>query len=200
MEKNIPGHNLLLPGLAFWRMAPWKLSKTSYVDDICFQFGGVLRAPFPQRIWKKLSIKETESLPLNQLSQVSIVSAVSKIPKGMLNKEIYQFYEGMFHIWRSVIKNFHFQEAVSNIQLPTSLIEKATNEFFYMCGLILHTHKHPSPSRHRMNYQTDNLESCHLLEIQKDDENKSVIPRGISEDENPLILASSATTDSHCSS
>lgn len=51
-----------------------------------------------------------------------------------------------------------------------------------------------------MNYQTDNLECCHLLEIQKDDENKSVIPRGISEDENPLILASSATTDSHCSS
>lgn len=123
MEKNIPGHNLLLPGLAFWRMAPWKLSKTSYVDDICFQFGGGLRAPFPQRIWKKLSIKETESLPLNQLSQVSIVSAVSKIPKGMLNKEIYQFYGGMFHIWRNVIKNFHFQEAVSNIQLPTSLIE-----------------------------------------------------------------------------
>lgn len=70
-----------------------------------------------------------------------------------------------------------------------------TNETFYMCGLILHTHTHKQhpPSRHRMNYEGDKLEHCHLLERQKDDENKSTIPQGISEDGNPLILASSAT-------
>lgn len=43
---------------------------------------------------------------------------------------------------------------------------------FYMCGLILHTHYHLPPSRHRMNYETGNLEHCILLERQKDDENK----------------------------
>lgn len=50
------------------------------VDYIYYQFGGFLRARFPLTIWKKLSIKQMDSLPVNQLSQVSTASAVSKIP------------------------------------------------------------------------------------------------------------------------
>lgn len=68
---------------------------------------------------------------------------------------------------------------------------------FFTCVALLYTHTPPSPSRHRRNYEGDNLEHCHLLERQKDYENKSTIPQGISEDENPLGLESSASTDSH---
>lgn len=165
---------------------------------------GFFKAPFPLRIWKKLSIEETESLPLNQLSQVSTASAVTKIPKGMLNKEVYRVYVGMFHIWRNVIKNFHFQEAVSNIQLPTSLIAHKNKQpmkcFTCVALFYTHTHKHPSPSTHRMNYKTDNLERCHLLEIQKMMKINQSFHRVSVRMKNPLILASSATTDSHCSS
>lgn len=95
-----------------WRFEEWlheNFQKPHYVDDICFQFWGVLRAHFLLTIWKKLSSKQTQLLLVNQ--QVSTASAVSKISKGMLNKKFY-WDVGMFHTWRTVIKNFHFWEAV----------------------------------------------------------------------------------------
>lgn len=64
-------------------------------------------------IWNKVSNKKPESLTVNQLLGVSTTSAVSKFPKGMLNKKKVYWDVGICHTWSPFIKKLHFQEVVS---------------------------------------------------------------------------------------
>lgn len=94
-----------------WHFEEWlheNFQKHHYVDDICFQFWRFLRAHFPLTIWKKLSSKQAELLPVNQ--EVSTASAVPKIPKGMLNKEVFWDVRNVSHLKNSYQKIFIFKK------------------------------------------------------------------------------------------